>query len=220
MQKTITAALLAVSLAGCGTATMTRLDVKTVDSAAFTLVDERTAEQRASSENAHSYGNTTRLGDDAITPSPLALTRTWLSKTVPDWLRNKVVALREFTVQISVPNAEIDEARFQTAVMSTPGGIVAAPLARLFITGIESMRAPKSVTATIVISAEGRDYSATDGRSFQGRVTEENIGTVVSGALDALLKAIEKPATEKADTAKNDSPGAQATNETPTVPVP
>jgi len=218
MRKTITAALLAVSLAGCGTATMTRLDVKTVDSAAFRLVDERTAEQRTSSTNTHSYGNTTRLGDDAITPSPLALTRTWLSKTVPDWLRNKVVALREFTVQISVPNAEIDEARFQSAVMSTPGGIVAAPLARLFITGIENMRTPKSVTATIVVSAEGRDYSATDGRSFQGRVTEENIGTVVSGALDALLKAIEKPATENVSAAKN--AGTGETNEKPAASAP
>lgn len=218
MRKTITAALLAVSLAGCGTATMTRLDVKTVDNAAFRLVDERTAEQRTSSTNTHSYGNTTRLGDDAITPSPLALTRTWLSKTLPDWLRNKVVALREFTVQISVPNAEIDEARFQSAVLSTPGGIVAAPLARLFITGIENMRTPKSVTATIVVSAEGRDYSATDGRSFQGRVTEENIGTVVSGALDALLKTIEKPATENVSASKN--PGSGEHNEKPSASAP
>lgn len=193
MQKTIIAALLAVSLAGCGTATTTRLNVSPYETGEFKLVDERPADRRLSYENVESYGQITNLGDDSIAPTPMQLTRTWIGKALPEWLRNKTVVLKEFTVQVVIPNTTINETGFKTAERVTPGGRDAAPLARIFIGGIESIRGRKTVTAKIVINADGRDYSGIDDRTYQGRVTEENIAVVIHGALDALRKVIETP---------------------------
>ena len=83
MQKAIIAVLIAASLAGCGTATTTRLNVSPYETGEFKLVDERPADRRLSYETVESYGQITNLGDDAIAPTPMQLTRTWIGKALP-----------------------------------------------------------------------------------------------------------------------------------------
>lgn len=205
----IAAALLITFLSGCGTATMTRLNVSPYETGEFKLVDERPAEQRLSIETTYSYGQVTTLGDDTIAPTPMQLTRTWIGRNLPEWLRNKTVALKEFTVQVVIPQTTIDEKRLKTAVDVTPGGNDAAPLSRLFIGGIENLRSRKTVTTKIVVNADGHDYSGIDDRTYQGRVSEENISVVIHGALDVLRKAIEKPNTDPITPAKNEEPAAK-----------
>lgn len=202
MRATIIAVLLSAALSGCGTATMTRLNVSPYETGEFKLLDERPADQRLSIETTHSYAQVTTLGDDAIAPTPMRLTQTWIGRNLPQWLRNKTIALKEFTVQVVIPQATIDERRFKTAEGVTPGGNDAAPLARLLIGGIENIRSRKTVTAKIVITVDERDYSGIDDRTYQGRVTEENIGVVIHGALDALRKAIENPNTDPVEIPK------------------
>lgn len=193
MRSIISLLLLSIALSGCGTATMTRLNVSPYETGEFNLVDARPADKRLSIETANSYAQVTSLGDDAIFPTPTQLTRTWIGRNLPDWLRNKNIALKEFTVQVVIPQTTIDENRLKTATDVTPGGSNAEPLSRLFIGGIENIRSRKTVTAKIAVDIDGREYSGIDDRTYQGRVTEENIAIVIHGALDALRKTIENP---------------------------
>lgn len=188
-----TAALLLVAsiVASCGTTSSTKLDIRPTGVVSFDFRDERPAEQRLTRKSRVSYGEMTLLGDDGISPEPPALFRTWLEKALSKELAGRVVALREFSVQIIAPDAVVDEQGFSTAAGATPGAnAVATMLARALVGGVGSAGSEKMVSVRIGGRVADREFSARWGGSFKGRITEEDVNSVIVQALDAMVKEV------------------------------
>lgn len=190
--RSIASSLAVLALVGCGTVGSTKLDVRTSEPVAFSFLDERPAEQRATLKSQEMYGELTRLGDDAITPTGPALLKTWLNEKLSTRLAGATVVLREFSVEILDPAVSIDEGRFGAAMESTPGADpVSGLLARWLIGGIESVKSDKTVGVRISGKIRDREFSGRGGGSFKGRVSEDNINSVITQALDAAVADIE-----------------------------
>src|SRR2546427_9154168 len=94
---------------GCGTVGSTKLDVTPPKFAAFEVRDERPAEQRTSSKTKESYGEVSRLGDDAVTPPGPELLKAWLGDKIGARLLGRQIVLSEFSVQVVDPAVQINE---------------------------------------------------------------------------------------------------------------
>ena len=180
-------------MAGCGTAGTTKLDVPPPKFAAFEIKDERPAEQRTSSKTKESYGEVSRLGDDAMTPPGPDLLKAWLGDKIGTRLSGKQIVLSEFSVQVVDPAVQVNEQRFGNAMKSTPGAnAVSGVLARWLIGGIESVKSDKTIGVRIAGKFDGSDFAARGGGSFKGRVSQANINSVITQALEGAVTEIER----------------------------
>src|SRR3984893_5629052 len=180
-------------MAGCGTAGTTKLDVKPPKFAAFEIKDERPAEQRTSSKTKESYGEVSRLGDDAMTPPGPDLLKAWLGDKIGTRLSGKQIVLSEFSVQVVDPAVQVNEQRFGNAMKSTPGAnAVSGVLARWLIGGIESVKSDKTIGVRIAGKFDGSDFAARGAGSFKGRGSQANINSVITQALEGAVTEIER----------------------------
>jgi hypothetical protein len=180
-------------MTGCGTVGSTKLDVPPAKFAAFEIQDERPAEQRTSSKTKEPYGEVSRLGDDAMTPAGPELLKAWLGDKIGARLSGKQIVLSEFSVQVVDPAVQINEQSFNNAMASTPGANpVSGLFARWLIGGIESLKSDKTVGVRIAGKFDGSDFVARGGGSFKGRVSEANINSVITQALEGTVKEIER----------------------------
>ena len=146
---------------GCGTVGSTKLDVTPPKFAAFKIRDERPAEQRTSSKTKESYGEVSRLGDDAVTPPGPELLKAWLGDKIGARLLGRQIVLSEFSVQVVDPAVQINEQGF-------------------------------SIGVRIAGKFDGSDFVARGGGSFKGRVSQANINSVITQALEGAVTEIER----------------------------
>jgi hypothetical protein len=185
--------LATLSAIGCGTVGSTKLDVTPPTFAAFEIQDERPAERRTSSKTNESYGEVSRLGDDAMTPPGPELLKAWLGDKIGARLSGKQIVLSEFSVEVVDPAVQINEQGFNNAMASTPGAnAVSGLLARWLIGGIESAKSDKTVGVRIAGKFAGSDFAARGGGSFKGRVSQANINSVIAQALEGAVTEIER----------------------------
>lgn len=185
--------LAALLLTGCGTAGSTKVEVAAATFTAFEIKDDRSTEERASSQTTESYGEVSRLGDDAITPSGPQLLKAWLGDKLGERLSGKTIVLSEFSVQVVDLKVTINERGFGNAMASTPGASpMSGLLARWLIGGIESAKSDKTVGVRIGGKIDNVNFSARGGGSFKGRVSEANINSVITQALDNAATEIER----------------------------
>jgi hypothetical protein len=183
----------ALALSGCGSVATTKLNVTSKEVTSFAFRDERPLELRLSYKNAASYGETTRLGDDSISPSGPVLVKAWLHDKLGARLAGKKIVLTEFSVEVFDPAVSINEQNFQNAMASTPGaGPLAGALARLLVGGIESARSDKTVGVKIGGKIDDDDFNARGGGAFKGRVLGDDINSVITQALDNTVSEIDK----------------------------
>jgi len=190
------AALLSLAVAACGTTSEVRLATPVQQATSFQFVDERPADNRASSVAQGAAGTSTFYGDDNLSPSAPELTKAWLQKAYGSQLSGKTVTLRLFVVSVFDPGAVIDEKQFdaatRTARQSVPGynpgaGALGALLARPIIYGIESMKTQKSIHVRIEGQIDEQRFSVIHAEQVRGRVTERNVVNTVSRGLDRLV---------------------------------
>ncbi len=178
---------------GCGTVGSAKLDVMPPKFVAFEIQDERPAEQRTSSKTKESYGEVSRLGDDAMTPPGPELLKAWLGDKIGARLSRKQIVLSEFSVEVMDPAVQINEQGFNNAMASTPGANpVSGLLARWLIGGIESVKSDKTVGVRIAGKFDGADFAARGGGSYKGRVSQANINSVITQALEGTVTEIER----------------------------
>lgn len=187
--KTLPAFLVVLLLSACGTTSSTRLNVVPVEKTSFAFSDERPFEQRLGGKVARSYGDETTLGDEAITPPPAKLFQTWLQRELAGPLSGIAVSLKTFTVEVLEPTVSVNEQQFSNAASSAPGANpLSIGLARLLVGGIESARSSKTVDVKVNAGIGGKEVSARGNGHFKGRVTEDDISTVIRQALDEFVK--------------------------------
>jgi len=189
----VIAVIAALLLAGCGTVGSTKLDVAAAKFAAFEIKDDRPIEERESSISRNSYGELSRLGDDAITPSGPQLLKAWLGRKLGERLSGKTIVLKEFSVQVVDPKVTLDGGGFSSAMAATPAANpVSGLLALVFIGAIESAKSNKTVGVRITGTIDNVEFLASGGGSFKGRVSEANINSVITQALDHAASEIER----------------------------
>lgn len=182
----------AVVLASCGTTSSVRVNFSVSDSMAFQLFDARPDEERKSRTEESTGGVTSFYGDEKLSPSAPDLLKSYLTANLADKLSGKVVKLKAFNVSAFDPKVTIDSTRFSNAVNSVPnanplGVMLAAPV----IFGIESIKSQKYVSVNIHGSVDEKEYSSQCSNSFRGRVTEDNVRSVVLTCLEQFSGDIE-----------------------------
>lgn len=181
-----------LTLQGCGTVATTKLEVATLTNPTFDLIDERPAEARQSSKTNKPEGEITTLGDDGISPSAPALLQAWLEKRFSSRIAGKQLWLQEFSVEVTDPTVGIDNQGFNTAAASTPGmDPLSAMLAYWMITGIERAKSEKYVGVRISGKLGDHAFSSRGDGNFKGRVTESNINSVITQALELATTQID-----------------------------
>ena len=191
-------ALLAL-LSACGATSDVRIATPMQDVTAFTFLDERPSDNRASHIDEGVAGTSVFYGDDKLSPGSPELTKTWLQKAMGAELAGKTVALRLFTISVFDPGAAVDrnqlDAAKNTARASVPkgGGVqgaAGAALAEPIIYGIESAKSQKSLYVRIEGDLDQKPFSVIHSERVRGRVTERNVRNTIVRALDKLVSAL------------------------------
>lgn len=188
--RLIATILIVVILQGCGTAGSIKLDLQPTQSAVFEFQDLRPEEQRITTKYHESSGEITQLGDDAVSPPGPDLVKTWLNNKLSSQLAQKKVVLKEFSVRILDPSVSIDEQRFEQSTASSGADPISSLLARWIITGIESSKSEKKVSVQIAGKVGDQEFTGSGRGNFKGRVTENNINSVIAQALDTVISDI------------------------------
>lgn len=188
--KIFFALVVAALLAGCGTTGSVTHAIPKLNEPNFTLRDERPSDERKSRRDSNAVGTTTYYADDNLSPTPAELLERALSNASIADLKGKTVTLRTFHVYVIEPAVSLDGERFTSAVRTVPnpspaGVFLAAP----FIVGIESIRSQKLVSAVIRGSVDETEFVAQHTDRFRGRVSEENIRSVLAAALEVAAKS-------------------------------
>ncbi len=188
--RLIAITLIAITLQGCGTVSSTKLNTQPVQSTVFEFQDQRPEEQRITAKFHEPAGEITQLGDDAVSPPSPELVKTWLNNKLSYQLAQKKVVLKEFSVRILDPTVSIDEQRFEQSTASSGADPISSLLARWLITATESARSEKTVSVQIAGKVGEQEFTGSGRGSFKGRVTENNINSVITQALDATISDI------------------------------
>jgi len=188
--RLIAITLIAITLQGCGTVGSTKLNTQPVQSTVFEFQDQRPEEQRITAKFHEPGGEITQLGDDAVSPPSPDLVKTWLNNKLSYQLAQKKVVLKEFSVRILDPTVSIDEQRFEQSTASSGADPISSLLARWLITATESARSEKTVSVQIAGKVGEQEFTGSGRGSFKGRVTENNINSVITQALDAAIADI------------------------------
>jgi len=185
-----TAVLLA--LTGCGTVTSTKLDLAVHQAPDFEILDERPAETRVTHKSQNPEGEVTSLGDDGVNPSGPLLLQSWLSKSFSSRLSGKKLTLQEFSVEITDPTVTVDNQGFSNAVASTPGADpLSAMLAYWLIVGVERVKSEKYVGVRISGKLGDNAFTSRGDGNFKGRVSESDINSVITQALELAATQID-----------------------------
>jgi hypothetical protein len=182
-------------LSACGTTTSVRYDTQVPESTSFSFRDERPSVEKHSRQDRNLLGTTLFFGDDNLTPAGPELLKAALESRLHANLHGKTVSLDEFTVYVYDSAAPFGSDRLHGA-SSLPSGYAAAPLAGL-ISGIDKVRSDKIVRVRIKGSIDLTRFSTNTADTYRGRVTEQNIRTTLSKALDAAASEVERVATKK-----------------------
>lgn len=189
MRITLVSLLSLLVVSACGTTSTANIGVTPVGNTSFTFEDQRPVEQRTSGKSIQSSDETTTLGDEAISPPAAELVRAWLQQQLVDPLKGRRVVLRNFITEVVEPRtAGVDENRFAVTAATVPGANpISLLLARALIGGIDSAKNSKTVRVEIEVSVDGKATYVRWSEAYQGRVSEQNVKTVVHKALDQLV---------------------------------
>lgn len=184
-------AILFLLLSGCGATSSVRINVSTTEKVNFKYVDERPMEERASRVEESRFSKNSFYGDENLMPSPSDLFRAYMASNAGEALSGKTVKLTTFLVSAADPHVSIDGNNFQNAARSVPnanplGVALAAPL----ILGIESIKSQKMVSVSIRGTVDEREFSSFCSGDFRGRVTEDNVRTVMLTCLERVAAEI------------------------------
>lgn len=182
-----------LSMAGCGTTGSVSLDIRSGNGSSFSFRDERPHGQRQSHKDDGPTATTVFYGDDNLIPPPVEMLRATLANELSEVLAGKEVTLTEFVVSVAEPTVSIDVGRLETAAQSVPnpsplGMVLAAPV----IFGIESIRSEKLVHVEIRGKVDQEEFLAFYSERFRGRVTENNIRSVLVSALDEVVSSVRR----------------------------
>lgn len=184
--------LMLLSLAGCGTASTTHLDVSSTQAPMFELVDARTAEAKLSSKSNRPEGQIVSLGDDAVQPAGPMLMQSWLSNRFQTRIQGHQLTLEEFAVEVTDPAVSVDAEGINRSANVTPGaGPLAGALAYWLIVAIEHTRSDKYVGVRISGKLGDQAFTARGDDTFKGHVTESDINAVIMQALESMAEQID-----------------------------
>lgn len=186
-----------MALSACGTASSVKLAIQVPDKTSFVFRDERPPEQKFSRTDHSSSGTVVIFGDDNIAPPAVEIMRAKLQERLSTPLEGKTVLLTEFQISVFDPAASVDMNSLHTAAASTPGGYAAAPLAGVFILGIEKIKSEKIVLIRIKGALDNTAFFSYVSDNYRGRVTEENIRTSLERVLEDVTTELQKIALGK-----------------------
>lgn len=186
---------IAMLLSACGTTTSVHYDAQIPASTSFSFRDERPPVERHSRQERNLLGTTLYFGDDTLTPAGPELLKAALESRLHANLHGRTVSLNEFTVYVYDSAAPFGSDRLHGA-SSLPSGYAAAPFAGL-ISGIDKVRNDKIVRVRIKGSVDLAGFSTSTADTYRGRVTEQNIRTTLSKALDAAASEVARVAAKK-----------------------
>jgi hypothetical protein len=172
-------------LAGCGTTKSVAIDIPISNEQSFTFVDERPADQRISRREVSNNGDTHFYADDNLTPPPAEILRRVFMNRASQLLKGRTVTLTEFDVHVTDPDVSLNSNAFYAATTNTSaaGSVLAAPV----ILGIESIKSYKAVTVEIRGKIDSTELFAYHSDEFRGRVSEDDIRSVIFVALDQAI---------------------------------
>ena len=152
------------------------------------IVDGRSEMQRASRSEPLGGSMAWYLGDDRISPAPVALLATRLGKHRAQVAKGGAITLKAFEVRLIDPGARPPDAERlgNTAAMYGPMGAAAAPLAGALIGAIDFGTRPLTTRCLIDIEWGDQSYRGIIYQQFRGRVTEADIAATVEAALNEL----------------------------------
>ena len=186
--KLIIAIFIALSFAGCGTTKSVAIDIPISNEQSFTFLDERPADQRLARNDISRSGTTHFYADDNLTPSPAEILRRVFMNRASQLLKGRTVTLTEFDVHVTDPDVSLDPNAFYAATnTSAAGTVLAAPA----IFGIESIKSYKTVTVEIRGKIDSTELFAYHSDEFQGRVSEDDIRSVIYVALDQAIAKVQ-----------------------------
>jgi hypothetical protein len=183
-------------LAGCGTVTSVRYDMPLPGTTSFVFKDERPPESRQSQHGKSANANLVYFGDDNLSPSGPELLKAALESHLQAELKGKTVTLKEFTVMVYDSAMPPDRDRQKTAA-DTPGGYAAAPFAGLFMGGFERARSDKVVRVLVRGNVDRAEFSTTSSDTYRGRVSERDVQTTLSKALEKAVATVQKAAQKR-----------------------
>lgn len=189
--------LIGILFSGCGTTTTVKLTTPLPEATSFTFRDERPPEQRLSRTDGGSFGANVFFGDDSLTPPVPELLKASLENRLHVELAGRTVSLTDFVVNVFDPAVSVDIDRVHSAAGSVPGGYAAAPLAGLFILGIEKVKSEKIVHIEIKGKMDLTEFSTTVSDRYRGRVTEDNIRTSLTKSLEQVVSEVKHIAAAK-----------------------
>jgi len=193
----ILSALFAMALSACGTVSSVKLAIQVPEKTSFVFRDERPPEQKLSRTDNSSSGAVVIFGDNNIVPPVTEMMRAKLQERLSTQLEGKTVSLSEFQISVIDPAVSVDMNGLHTAAASTPGGYAAAPLAGVFILGIEKIKSEKIVLIRIKGALDNMAFFSYVSDNYRGRVTEENIRTSLERVLEDVTTEIQKIALGK-----------------------
>jgi len=173
---------LLVLLSACGATSDVRIATPIQGVTAFTFLDERPSDNKASHIDEGGAGTSVFYGDDKLSPASPELTKTWLQKAMGAELgaavdRNQLDAAKN-TARASVPKGG--------GVQGAAGAALAEPI----IYGMESAKSQKSLYVRIEGDFDQKPFSVIHSERVRGRVTERNVRNTIVRALDKLVSAL------------------------------
>jgi len=187
------AATIFATLAGCGTVDAVRFHIDASASSPPALRDERPPSDRKSNWTRGYAGELTTLGDDSVSPSAPVLFWNRVGVKLGDKLAKHEVVLARFSIQVldpSRPNASrtVSRAREDGTAQTRLDLILTFLSAR----SVEAVRSEKIVDVHISGKIGGVDFSISEYGAFPGRVTEEEIRSVILKAIDRAAESMEE----------------------------
>jgi hypothetical protein len=185
------AATIFATLAGCGTVGTVRFEMDASASSPPALRDERPPSDRKSSWARSYAGELTTLGDDSVSPSAPVLFLNRVGVKLGDKLAKHEVVLARFSIQVLDPsranaNRTIRQAR-EEGVHPLHLTVIGT-----YARTVEPIRSEEIVDVHISGKIGGVDFSISEYRKFPGRVTEEEIRSVVLKAIDRAAESMEE----------------------------
>lgn len=160
-----------------------------VQDTSFTFTDLRPPKDLFTRVDSDYLGTRTYLADDAISPSPPELVKSWLQAKVKDRLANKSVAMHEFTVLVLEPaqgNSSLKNGSPQRPVPLTNNPLQAV-LAASFVDWLSSKPTQKLLAIRIEVAVGERRLVGVSKESYKSRVTLTQVYAAMEAALDDLV---------------------------------
>jgi hypothetical protein len=191
--KETLAILFTLSMTGCGSTRSVEIAIPSSNEQLFTFRDERPAELRISRNEISKAGATLYYADDNLSPPPAEMLRRTFINRASKILKGRTITLTEFDVHVTAPDVSPDASSVDATSHSAPNAsraetILAAPM----IFGIESIRSYKAVTVEIRGRIDDVELYVYHSDEFRGRISEEDIRSVILTALDRAVTHVQR----------------------------